>query len=320
MAAPTCFLFLHIPKTGGTTMRAIFTANDYAVRRVKFVGESATLLQRLSARRCDENPRVLFEIHGYAHGPTLFAEIAATRARLRREGAQLFVFTVWRSPLDLTMSTYFYECGTLKHKCHDGPLSIEHAVATVRRDLQCSYLLGLWGTCGGWSAAQDDANAGCRHLKSPTDAQCETALGVMLHQIDLIGTTEALAPFVSCLNRTRPQLALRTFRPRHNLMVNTNASRRTPPTEAQAAALLASQSNDVWMDVRVRSVLASACAVSGRLAYAGPAARPGGLIARASQALEDASQDVVEVAEAAVDEIQPVVEAAVEAAVEVQRR
>lgn len=299
-------------------MRGVFTANDYIVRRVKGWGESSTLLQRLSAKRCEENPRVLFEIHGYAHGPTLFNEIASTRTRLRREGAQLFVFTVWRSPLDLTMSTYFYECGTLKHKCHDGPLSIAMAVSTVRRDLQCSYLLGLWGTCGGWSAAQDDTNLGCRHLKSPTDAQCETALGVMLHQIDLIGTTEAIAPFVSCLNRTRPQLRLRTFRPRHNLMVNTNASRRTPPTDAQAAALLASQSNDVWMDARIRSVLASTCAVGGHLAVAGPPPKPGGLLARASQALEDASQDVVEVKEAAVDEV-PSLEAFVAEAAVVAR-
>ena len=74
-----CTLFLHVPKTGGTSVRQIFTDNNYTLHRIKDDNQSSQLLANLHGEDCKQ--RVLLEIHGKGQTPTTWREIAEARAR-----------------------------------------------------------------------------------------------------------------------------------------------------------------------------------------------------------------------------------------------
>ena len=253
-ARPTCFIFLNAPHTGGASVREIFRLNDYTVTSAKKTNSAFAALSSLSHNICSQ--RQLLEIRGAAHSPQLWAQIAQTRSRLQHNGTKLVVITLWRSPLNLVSSVYHHQCGVLEAgRCHDGPPSANAMVATVRRDMQCGYLLGMWGACPGWT---DVTNPACANLSVPTALECESALGSLLHHSDFVGTTEALPQSLYCLNKTHENLMLEHI---PNASLNIDSWHVGPDhlNASQQTALRLLLRNDVWMDSVVRRLRLHAC-------------------------------------------------------------
>jgi len=150
------FFFIHVPKTGGTTIRdnfsntSRFPAVTYlAVYSLKqFRAAKALLDSRLSGRhtmKTSSSNEILFvEVHGH-NTPSLLdleRQLRDWKEQARANNIPFFVFTVLREPLDLAVSffNFFHVSGDKRF----GP-QMKASLVNLRRTLQwnpqCLYLV-----------------------------------------------------------------------------------------------------------------------------------------------------------------------------------
>lgn len=184
-------VFLHVAKTGGTTIRKNFDKLPNVLLRRVFDEEELKASQpRIEwfLSKKNKNRTMLLEIHGNHGEPMTVFDIHRYIQHWRALGAdhnkKVFVFTLLRDPLSFSVSYFNF----FKHpKCHWDwcdtplmPLTEENLLESAIPNHQCQYLAR--------PATDKAANA----ANPVTSTECETVYTMLKSDADWIGTTEAM--------------------------------------------------------------------------------------------------------------------------------
>jgi len=147
-------IFVHVPKTGGTTIRDIFSNATrfpqirywalYSLKHFRAAQEEVDQRLQSGPRSDYEKPILFVELHGH-NTPTL-VELQSTLSTWKRQALEhkipFFVFTLLRNPVDLAVS--FFNFFHVFRDPRFGP-QMEPTVDNLRQTLQwnpqCLYLV-----------------------------------------------------------------------------------------------------------------------------------------------------------------------------------
>jgi hypothetical protein len=193
-------VFLHIAKSGGTSIRNNFAEKSFEnvkVRRIfseqKLNNAIETVEWFLSVEnkktQAEGNEQVmLLELHGNHGEPMTIFDIHPYLQHWRRmaaaNGKKVFAFTLLRDPVPFYVSYFnFFKRPDCQFKWCDRPLAPElteeHLLKTMVPNHQCQYLA---------RKMRKRKNA----LFPVTEAECDSVYHQMQADLDWIGTTEAM--------------------------------------------------------------------------------------------------------------------------------
>jgi hypothetical protein len=185
-------VFLHVAKTGGTTIRKNFEHVPHVLLRRVF---DETELQASQPRiksflsKANKGRTMLLEIHGNHGEPmTVFdihQYIQQWRALAAANHKHVFVFTLLRDPLSFDVSYFnFFKHPGCDFEWCDRPLvpalTEQNLLETAIPNHQCQYLAR--------SAKDKAANA----ANPVTSTECEAVYTMLTADADWVGTTEAM--------------------------------------------------------------------------------------------------------------------------------
>lgn len=187
-------VFLHIAKTGGTSVRNDFEELPYV--RVKRVMDDEQLIEispmidryLSSNKKKDGKARVmLLEIHGGKGEPMsvfqLHSYLQSWRARAAAFNKKVFVFTLLREPTAFYVSYFnFFKNPGCKWRWCDRPLlatTEDNLVKSLVPNHQCQYLARK-------------INKAENRAVPVTRAECESVYSLLKADADWIGTTESM--------------------------------------------------------------------------------------------------------------------------------
>jgi hypothetical protein len=186
-------VFLHVAKTGGTTVRKNFEhVPNVLLRRVYDEQELQATQPRIQSYLSQRNKTgrtMLLEIHGNHGEPmTVFdihQYIQQWRALAAANNKHVFVFTLLRDPLAFSVSYFnFFKHPGCNYEWCDRPLvpalTEANLLETAIPNHQCQYL------------ARSTNNKAANAANPVTSTECEAVYTMLTADADWVGTTEAM--------------------------------------------------------------------------------------------------------------------------------
>jgi len=188
-------IFLHVAKTGGTSIRSNFNnKTNFPNVDVKRVMVETALNKRIEhidfyvSERNTENETLLLEFHGgYGQPLTIFQlhpYLHMWRSMAKANNKNVFIFTMLREPSSFYVSYFnFFKHPDCVHKWCDTPLmnlTEENLINSLVPNHQCMYL----------ARRQNHKHV---NLEFPVSAsECDSVYNLLKADVDWVGTTERM--------------------------------------------------------------------------------------------------------------------------------
>ena len=191
-AAGGIIFFVHVPKTGGTTIRDNFSNRtkfqnvNYkpVFTKKQFEGLTHTMDKKLDRPHRNDGDILFVEIHG-RNTPTLTEvapQLQAWKQKAHAQGIPFYTFTLLRDNVDLAVSffNYFHVRGDDRFEQMEG--TIDNMRQTLQRNPQCLYLF-------------KGEQAFCRPKRffNVTQIHCDKILATLEDVMDWVGDTKDMS-------------------------------------------------------------------------------------------------------------------------------
>lgn len=239
-------VFLHIAKTGGTTIREDFRDEsnfpNVKVKRVYGEEQIKLIKSKIDWHLSSENDSksiLLLEVHG-GHGQPmtvfdLHDYIQSWRQQAAAQNRGVFVFTILREPVAFYVSYFTYFTNTnCQYIWCDRPLmesTEENLLQSAISNHQCQYLTRKW-----------DRKDNRKH--PVTVSECKAAYSLLRSDADWVGTTETMQettlPLLSYImtGETKTGQSLATHNQQNGLSLNAHSLSDKARTELQYKSTL----------------------------------------------------------------------------------
>lgn len=201
--------FVHIPKSGGTTIRAFLESRTKLTIARKDVQYRAMIseMERLLHNNGTSGQIHAFETHASSVPPYvgISPRVKEWKAAATVANIPFFAFTLLREPKSFQISSFnYYYLGRRKRLAND---TVHDFCQTLQMDPQCEFLLHG----GGFTSMLDGYVRNDWALKSVNarvnDADCDRAYQTLFDDMDWIGTTEDMQrqtlPLLNYLTQTK---------------------------------------------------------------------------------------------------------------------